>query len=139
MTESPTVPPAAPAGDAATVELAEAAWLEAMTATGQDAMRRLMHPDCVVVHAAVGRMDDVEPFLQHAARMGKITKIAVYDLTVRRFDGVAIVSCLQEMHVAYVPDLPPFAIQAAATRVWVTNGAGWRLAHMQLARRQPPG
>jgi ketosteroid isomerase-like protein len=122
-----------------TVEQAEAEWLEAMTAPAGDAMSRLMHPDCVVVHAAVGRIDGKETFLQRAFPMGPITRIEAYNLTVRRFEGVAIVSCVQEMHVSHVPDLPPFAIQAAVTRVWVTNGIGWRLAHMQLSRRQPPG
>lgn len=139
MTESPASPPAEPAGDPATVEAAEAAWLEAMAVTGPDAMRRLMHPDCVVVHAAVGHIHGVEDFLQHSARMGRITEIEAFDVTVRRFDRVAIVSCLQEIHVAYVPDLTPFVIQAAVTRVWAPEDSGWKLAHMQLARRQPPG
>lgn len=139
MTESATFPSAVPAADAVTVEQAETAWLAAMTATGQDAMRRLMHPDCIVVHAAVGHIHGGEDFLQYTGRMGRITRIEAYDVTVQRFDGVAIVSCLQEMHVVYVPDLTPFAIQAAVTRVWVPNGADWQLAHMQLARRQLPG
>ena len=141
MTASPASPSPAspPTADAATVELAEAAWLDAMTATGTDAMRALMHLDCVVVHAAVGHIHRAEEFLQHAANMGRITRVEAYDVTVQRFAGVAIVSCLQEMHVIYVAGLTPFAIQAAATRVWVPDGAGWKLAHMQLARRLPPG
>jgi ketosteroid isomerase-like protein len=141
MTASPASPSSAslPAPDATTVELAEAAWLDAMTATGTDAMRALMHPDCVVVHAAVGHIHRAEEFLQHTANMGRITRIEAYDVTVQRFAEVAIVSCLQEMHVAYVAGLTPFAIQAAATRVWVPDEAGWKLAHMQLARRLPPG
>lgn len=127
------------AADAGTVELAEAAWLDAMTASGSVAMRGLMHPDCVVVHAAVGHIHRAEEFLRHTASMGRITRIEAYEVTVRQFAGAAIVSCLQEMHVVYVPDLTPFVIQAAVTRVWVPDGAGWKLAHMQLARRLPPG
>lgn len=129
--------PAAP--DTTTIEAAEAAWLEAQDGTDLDAMRRLMHPDCRVVHAAVGHIHGVDDFLQHTARMGRITEMEAFDVTVRRFDGVAIVTCLQEIHVAYVPDLMPFVIQAAVTRVWAPDDAGWRLAHMQLARRQLPG
>ncbi|WP_258574860.1 nuclear transport factor 2 family protein [Streptomyces shenzhenensis] len=136
MTNSSTI---SPAGGDATVELAEAAWLEATTATEPDAMRRLMHPECVVVHAPVGRIDGVEAFLGHTARLGRITAVQAYDVTVQRFDRMAIVSCLQEMGIAFLPDLTPFVVQAAATRVWLRSRAGWRLAHMQLARRQPPG
>jgi ketosteroid isomerase-like protein len=140
MTVSNVSPSAAsPAADAATVELAEAAWLEAVTATGTDAMRALMLPDCVVVHAAVGHIHRTEEFLQHAANMGRITQVEAFDVTVQQFAELAIVSCLQEMHVAYVPGLTPFAIQAAVTRVWVPDGAGWKLAHMQLSRRVLPG
>ena len=52
----------------------------------------------------------------------------------------AVVSCLQEMRVAFVPELTPFVIQAAVTRVWVRSPSGGRqLAHLQMARRLPPG
>jgi hypothetical protein len=138
VNNSPTFPPAATTGEALTVELAEAAWLEAMTA-GPDPMRPLLHPECVVVHSPVGRIDGVDAFLEHTARMGRITGIKAFNVTVQRFDQVAIVSCLQEMHIVYIPDATPFVVQAAVTRVWVPDGDGWLLAHMQLARRQPPG
>lgn len=139
MTESPTGSPTAPDGGAAAVESAEAGWLEAVRDAGTDAMRRLMHPDCVVVHAPVGRIDGVDAFLQHTAGMGRVTGARAFDVTVRHFDQVVIVSCLQEMRVGFVPDRTPFVIQAAATRVWLAGGTGCRLVHMQLARRQPPG
>jgi ketosteroid isomerase-like protein len=139
VTESPTIPATAPDGDVAAVERAEAAWLEAVTAAVPHAMRRLMHPECVVVHAAAGHIDGGETFLQHTADMGRVTEIKTYDVTVQRFDGLAIVSCLQEMHVAYFPGRTPFVVQDATTRVWVLNQAGWQLVHMQLGRRQLPG
>src|SRR5215472_8167602 len=59
-----TITPAA-AADTSTVELAEAAWLSASLTAGPDAMRALMHPDCVVVHAAVGHIHGVDDFLRH--------------------------------------------------------------------------
>jgi hypothetical protein len=71
--------------------------------------------------------------------MGRITGIEAFDVTVQRFDQVAIVSYLQEMHIVFIPDSAPFVVQDATTRVWVLNEAGWRLVHMQLGRRQLPG
>ncbi|MFK0159947.1 nuclear transport factor 2 family protein [Streptomyces sp. NPDC090493] len=139
MTPSPSGPLTGTAGAVSSVESAEAAWLDAVRDTGTDAMRRLMHPDCVVVHAPVGRIDGVDAFVQHSAGMGRVTEVRTYDVTVQHFDQVAIVSCLQEMRVVLVPDRTPFVFQAAVTRVWLTDGTGRRLAHMQLARRQPPG
>lgn len=139
MTESPTHVPVAPDGGALAVETAETAWLEAFQDIGTDAMRRLMHPDCVVVHAPVGRIDGVDAFLQHTVGMGRISGVRTYDITVRHFDRMAIVSCLQEMRVALAPDRTPFVIQAVATRMWLAGESGWKLVHMQMARRQPPG
>lgn len=111
MTESPTIPPTAPDGDVATVERAEAAWLEAVTAAVPHAMRRLMHPECVVVHAAAGHIDGAETFLQHTADMGWVTEIKTYDVTVcAAVRRVVIVCCLREMHVAYFPDRAPFVV-----------------------------
>jgi ketosteroid isomerase-like protein len=121
------------------VAQAEAAWLDAVNANDPAAMRRLMHPQCLVVHAAVGHIHGVDDFLRHTARIGRFSQARVHDVTVRLFHGVAVVTCLQEFHVAQVADALPFVTQAAVTRVWVQAGAGWKLAHMQLARRQPPG
>lgn len=91
------------------------------------------------MHSAVGRIDGEDALLEHTARMGRITGIEAFDVTVQRFGQVAIVSCLQEMHIVYIPDLTPFVVQAAITRAWVPDGDGRLLAHMQLARRQLPG
>ncbi len=35
------------------------------------------------------------------------------------------------------PDLPPFLVQAVATRVWFSTDEGRRLGHPRLSRRQP--
>ncbi|MFJ9179441.1 nuclear transport factor 2 family protein [Streptomyces sp. NPDC102360] len=125
----------------ATVEEAESAWLAAQTATdAQERQRALLHPECVVVHAAVGHQHGVDDFLGYASRLGRTSQVDTYDVTVRRFGDTAVVSCLQEMRIAFVPELTPFVIQAAVTRVWVTDErGGWRLAHLQMARRLPPG
>ncbi|MFF0157251.1 YybH family protein [Streptomyces sp. NPDC005263] len=125
----------------ATVEEAEAAWLAAQTLPDPEpALRALMHPDCVIVHSAVGHIHGVDDWLRYAAQLGRTSQVDTHDVTVQRFGTTAVVSCLQELWVAFVPDLAPFVIQAAVTRVWVrSSSGGWRLAHLQMARRLPPG
>ncbi|MGY0064300.1 nuclear transport factor 2 family protein [Streptomyces sp. LZ34] len=139
MTTSPTAATARPAP--ATVEEAEAAWLAAQTLPDPEpAIRALLHPDCVIVHSPVGHIHGMDDWLGYAARLGRTSTVDTYDVTVQRFGATAVVSCLQEMRVAFVPELTPFVIQAAVSRVWVAAEAGgWQLAHMQLARRLPPG
>ncbi|MFI1052750.1 hypothetical protein ACH4U3_44750 [Streptomyces griseoruber] len=46
-------------------------------------------------------------------------------------------TCLQKMRIRRVPDLPPFLVQAVATRVWFSTDEGRRLGHIQLSRCQP--
>ncbi|MCX4641958.1 MULTISPECIES: nuclear transport factor 2 family protein [unclassified Streptomyces] len=132
---------ATPRSGPATIEEAERAWLAAQTAPDlEERLRALMHPDCIVVHAAVGHQHGVDTFLRYAAQRGHTGQVKTYDETVRHFGATAVVSCLQEMQVAFVPELAPFVIQAAVTRVWVAaDEGGWKLAHMQMARRLPPG
>ncbi|GCB43716.1 nuclear transport factor 2 family protein [Streptomyces sp. NL15-2K] len=134
-------PDPAPAPAPATVEEAEAAWLAAQTLPDpEQSLRALMHPDCVVVHSAVGHIHGVDDWLRYAARLGRTSQVDTYDVTVGRFGTTAVVSCLQEMRVAFVPELTPFVIQAAVSRVWVAaESGGWLLAHLQMARRLPPG
>jgi hypothetical protein len=130
-----------PASAPATVEEAEAAWLAAQTLPDPEpALRALMHSDCVIVHSAVGHIHGVDDWLRYAARLGRTSQVDTHDVTVQRFGTTAVVSCLQEMRVAFVPELTPFVIQAAVTRVWVAaESGGWQLAHLQMARRLPPG
>jgi len=139
MSASPLSTPPAPASDTATVELAEAAWLEAMNTGDPDAWRRLMHPECVVVHAPVGHIQNVDEFLQFRAGASGFNGTKTYDVTVQRFGEVAIVTSVIEFHATALPGAAPFPIQAATTRVWVLDGADWKLAHLQLQRRQLPG
>ncbi|MFF5301962.1 nuclear transport factor 2 family protein [Streptomyces sp. NPDC013161] len=124
----------------ATVEGAEAAWLAAQTLPEPEpAIRALLHPDCLVVHSAVGHIHGAEEWLVYAKRLGRTSRVDTYDVTVQRFGTTAVVSCLQEMWVAFVPGSAPFVIQAAVSRVWVRSpSGGWQLAHLQLARRLPP-
>lgn len=130
-----------PASAPATVEEAEAAWLAAQTLPDPEpALRALMHSDCAIVHSAVGHIHGVDDWLRYAARLGRTSQVDTHDVTVQRFGTTAVVSCLQEMRVAFVPELTPFVIQAAVTRVWVAaESGGWQLAHLQMARRLPPG
>ena len=120
-----------------TVDQAEAAWLVAITA-GDEEQRRLMLPDCVIVHAPVGNVHDRERFLSYNASMGPTLEAETSEVTCRERGGRAIVTCHQKMRIRRVLDLPPFLVQAVATRVWFSTDEGWRLGHMQLSRRQPP-
>lgn len=121
------------------VSEAEAAWLAALTAPTQDGLRRLMHPDCVLVHGPAGHISSGEEFLRYAAEVGPISEVRVHDVLIQQLEGAAIVSCLQESRIAFVADLTPFVIQAAVSRTWVPGADGWLLAHMHMARRQLPG
>ena len=119
-----------------TVARAEAAWLVAIT-QGDEEQRALMLPDCVIVHGPVGNVHDRERFLAYNASMGATIEAETSEVTCREREGRAIVTCFQKMSIRRVPDLPPFLVQAVATRVWFPTDEGWRLGHMQLSRRQP--
>lgn len=123
----------------ADVAAAEAAWVAAWGATDQDRMLSLMHPDCLVVHGPVGHQSDPDQFLAYNTKVGRTSEARVRDVQFRTHGDVVIVSCLQESWIAFVADATPFVIQAAVTRVWQDGPDGWRLVHMQMARRQPPG
>jgi hypothetical protein len=118
------------------VARAEAAWLVAIT-KGDEEQRALMLPDCVIVHGPVGNVHDRERFLAYNASMGATIDAEASEVTCQEREGRAVVTCYQKMHIRRVPDLPPFLVQAVATRVWFATEGGWRLGHMQLSRRQP--
>ncbi|KUN81328.1 nuclear transport factor 2 family protein [Streptomyces griseoruber] len=119
-----------------TVSEAEAAWLVAIT-KGDEEQRALMLPECVIVHGPVGNVHDRERFLAYNASMGATLEAESSEVECREREGRAIVTCFQKMSIRRVPDLPPFLVQAVATRVWFATDEGWRLGHMQLSRRQP--
>jgi hypothetical protein len=121
-----------------TVAQAEAAWIVAIT-RGAEEKRGLMLPDCVVLHGPAGNVHDRERFLGYDASMGPVVEAETSEVTCREREGRAIVTCFQKMRIRRSPDLPPFLVQAVATRLWFSTGEGWRLGHMQLSRRQPPG
>jgi hypothetical protein len=116
---------------------AEAAWLVAITKDGQE-KRELMLPDCVVVHGPVGNVHGRERYLSYDASMGPVVEAETSEVRCLERGGRAIVTCFQTMRIRRLPDLPPFLVQAVATRVWFSTDEGWRLGHMQLSRRQPP-
>ncbi|MFD8656369.1 MULTISPECIES: nuclear transport factor 2 family protein [Streptomyces] len=118
------------------VAQAEAAWLVALT-KGDEEQRALMLPDCVIVHGPVGNVHDRERFLRYNASMGATLEAETSEVTCQEREGRVIVTCFQKMRIRRVPDLPPFLVQAVATRVWFSTDEGWRLGHMQLSRRQP--
>lgn len=124
--------------DTSSVAAAEAAWLDAMTRPEMEGVRHLLHPEFRAVHGPVGFIHGADDYLRYARGMGAITGNEVSDVSVRHFQGTAIVTCLQELHVAFIPDLAPFVFQAVITRVWAQTGDGWRLVHIQSARRQLP-
>src|SRR4051812_18162475 len=119
------------------VAQAEAAWLVAIT-KGSEEQRELMFPDCVIVHGPVGNVHDRERFLSYNASMGPVVEAETSEVTCLEGEGRAIVTCFQQMRIQRSPNLPPFLVQAVATRVWFSTEEGWRLGHMQLSRRQPP-
>ncbi|WP_328785979.1 nuclear transport factor 2 family protein [Streptomyces canus] len=97
----------------------------------------VMFPDCVIVQGPVGNVHERERFLAYDASMGATVEAETSEVTCRERGGRAIVTCFQKMRIRRLPDLPPFLVQAVATRVWFSTDEGWRLGHMQLSRRQP--
>lgn len=140
MTTSSTTATARPTPPPATVEEAEAAWLTALTlADPEPGVRALAHPECVFVHGPVGHIHRLNDWVPYAKRVGRTHQVDTYDVTVQRFGTTAVVSCLQEMRVAFLPELTPFVIQVAVSRVWMEFPEhGWQLMHLQMARRLPP-
>jgi hypothetical protein len=120
----------------ATVAEAEDAWLVAIT-KGDEEQRELMLPDCVIVHGPVGNIHERDRFIAYNASMGATVEAETSEVTCRERGERAIVTCFQKMRIRRLPDLPPFLVQAVATRVWFSTDEGWRLGHMQLSRRQP--
>ncbi len=130
---------AADSADITAIAAAEAAWLSAWGSSDRAGMRLLMHSDCLVVHGPLGHQSGPEEFLAYNKSVGPISEALVHDVVTRPLGGVIVVSCLQESRIMFVPDVTPFVIQAAVTRVWAPVAGTWLLAHMHMARRQPPG
>jgi ketosteroid isomerase-like protein len=122
-----------------TLEAAETAWADAFGAPTTDQLRSLLHPKFIAVHGPLGNIHDVEQFMAEVRGRPRPTSLTVIEPVVREFGDMATVSCLQEYGVPFAAGLPPFVIQAAVTRVWVRADGAWRLAHLQMARRMPPG
>jgi ketosteroid isomerase-like protein len=120
------------------VEQAEAEWLVALT-KGEEALNALMLEGCRVVHGPVGKIDDGETFALFAATRRRTVYAKAEELGITVRGTTAITTCLQEMHIVFDENLPPFPVQEAVTRVWEETPEGWRLAHMHQAKRMPPG
>ncbi|WP_030437470.1 YybH family protein [Actinoplanes subtropicus] len=119
------------------IEHAEAAWIEALV-EGEEALIALMLPDSTVVHGPAGKVDDRETWARfHLQRRrsvsGRATRLSI---TVR--GSIAIATCFQEMYTVLDESGTPFPMQETVTRVWAQTPAGWRVAHMHMARRFPP-
>lgn len=119
------------------IEQAEAAWLVALT-QGEDAMTSLMLEDSRAVHGPVGKIDDRETFAHFTWTRRRMVFAKAEDLSITVRGNTAITTCLQEMHIVFDENLPPFPVQEAVTRVWEETAEGWRLAHMHQAKRMPP-
>lgn len=122
-----------------TIEDAEAAFLKAQLAPTAEPLRALLHPQFVALHSPVGLIHDKEQFLADWAKRPTPEDIRILTATVRHYPDTATVSCLQEMRIPFVPDIPAFAIQQVVSRVWVRAGESWQVAQLQMARRLPPG
>ncbi|MBY4108207.1 nuclear transport factor 2 family protein [Rhodococcus fascians] len=121
----------------ASVDEAESAWLDALTA-GFEAMRALMLDESHVVHGPVGKIDEVESFVEFASTRRRTVLVRARDRKVTVRGDIAVVSSLQEMHIVFAEDLPPFPIEEVVTRVWKMTDVGWRVAHMHQSKRLPP-
>jgi ketosteroid isomerase-like protein len=119
------------------IEQAEAAWLVALT-EGEEAMTALMLDDSRVVHGPVGKIDAREAFARFASTRRRTVFAKAEELSITVRGNTAITTCLQEMHIVFDENLPPFPVQEAVTRVWEETAEGWRLAHMHQAKRMPP-
>jgi ketosteroid isomerase-like protein len=97
-----------------------------------------MLDDSHVVHGPIGKIDEPDSFAAFASQRRRTVFARAEDTTVTVRGDVAIVTCLQEMHIVFNEDLPPFPVQEAVTRVWKNTEDGWRLAHMHQSKRQPP-
>ncbi|MBY6685630.1 nuclear transport factor 2 family protein [Rhodococcus sp. BP-149] len=122
--------------DASVLE-AERAWLHALT-IGFDALRALMLDDSHVVHGPVGKIDPVDSFVEFQSRRRHAVVARARDTRVTVRGEYAVVSCLQEMHIVFDEELPPFPIEEVVTRIWRNTDDGWRVAHMQQSKRLPP-
>lgn len=122
-----------------TVENAEKAWLEVFLDSDHARMRSLLHPEFIAVHGPSGSIQGADVFAAMSEKRPPAAGIEVFEPTVRQVGDVATVSCIQEFHVAFEPDVPPFAFQAACSRVWTRGEDGWKLLHLQMARRIVPG
>ncbi|OBJ08848.1 nuclear transport factor 2 family protein [Mycobacterium sp. 1465703.0] len=122
-----------------TIEEAEAAWIESLTEPTTERMRQLVHPEFIAVHGPTGQIQGAERFLADTAARPGPRHVQIVDSTVRVLGDTATVSCIEEYRAQFVPDAPPFVIQAAVSRVWIRQGGQWLLAHLQMARRVTPG
>ncbi|MFF0222885.1 nuclear transport factor 2 family protein [Streptomyces sp. NPDC004629] len=121
------------------VDAAEAAWLAALTAPSGDATAALLHKEFVAIHGPTGLIQDRETFLAGLEGRPPTLEATTLQTTRREFTDTVIVSSLQQLSIPFVPDAPPFVVQAAVTRVWVRHDEGWLLGHLQMSRRFPPG
>jgi ketosteroid isomerase-like protein len=119
------------------IEAAEEAWLRALT-EGEEAMRALMLDNSHVVHGPVGKIDDRDNFAKFASTRRRTVYAKAEELGITVRGNTAITTCLQEMHIVFAEELPPFPVQEAVTRVWEHTPDGWRLAHMHQSKRMPP-
>ena len=119
------------------IEQAEAAWLVALV-EGEKALIPLMLEDSRAVHGPVGKIDDGRAFAHFTwtRRRHVFAKAEELSITVR--GTTAITTCLQEMHIIFDENLPPFPVQETVTRVWEETAEGWRLAHLHQSKRMPP-
>ncbi|MEU9330301.1 nuclear transport factor 2 family protein [Streptomyces canus] len=120
------------------VEQAEAAWLAALT-KGEEAITSLMLEDSRAAHGPGGKIDGRETFAHFTWTRRRHVLAKAEDLSITVRGTTVITTCLQEMHIVFDENLPPFPVQEAVTRVWEETAEGWCLAHLLQATRMPPG
>ncbi|WP_246460431.1 nuclear transport factor 2 family protein [Streptomyces himalayensis] len=108
--------------------------------TDQEAGLRndLLLEDSRAVHGPVGKIDDAKTFAHFTWTRRRHVFAKAEDLSITVHGTTAITTCLQEMHIVFDENLPPFPVQEAVTRVWEETAEGWRLAHLHQSKRMPP-
>ncbi|AYC35814.1 YybH family protein [Streptomyces griseorubiginosus] len=137
MTTTSTTSATSTAETVQAIEQAEAAWLVALT-KGEEAMNALMLEDCRAVHGPVGKIDAGKDFVHFTWTRRRMVFTRAEELSITVRGNTAITTCLQEMHIIFDENLPPFPVQETVTRVWEETPEGWRLAHSHQAKRMPP-
>ena len=96
-------------------------------------MSDLLTDDLVHVHAN-GLVENKAAYIASLLSRLQFLKVDRGELTVRRFDNVAVMTGSIDQIVAYRDSGEERRICAVVTQIWLKHGSGWRLASFQATR-----